>query len=151
MLAYLSGRGARVNVHFSRRIRSGTPLTSGSPQETQAELPQPGRAGQLLVTGEGDALAVPAEQLDTIVAESQELLGAGAEKLLGLFRWHDPDLPGEEHKSPEPRLAPWILGSGFSSSGRPGSGSCVDPTSGLYIASLPRRTSPDALGSAPLL
>ncbi len=120
-------------------IPSGTLLASRGPQESQAELPEPGRAGQLLVPGEGNALTVPAEQLHALVAEPQDLLGAGSQQLLGLSGLHDPDLPGEEHKSPEPRLAPWILGSGFSSSGRPGSGSWFDPTSGLYVIESPAR------------
>jgi len=53
-----------------------------------------------------------------------------------------------EFARPEPRLTPWILGSGFSSPGHAGSGS-ADPTTGLYISESSRRTGTAPLGAAP--
>ena len=43
-----------------------------------------------------------------------------------------PVLPGEEHKSPEPRLNAVESGLWVLEPGAPGSGSVVDPTAGLY-------------------
>jgi hypothetical protein len=78
-------------------------------------------------------LAVPAVKLEPSRPESPERLPACAHQLPGLLALRHPRSPGEEHKSPEPRRGPWILGSGFSSPGRPGSGSASDPTSGHYF------------------